>query len=254
MQFHPQRQQQSLAHPVVRMCEALSMHVPVLCRLYSFDNIYLLCICEYTYIYICIYICACPNSHPRENVYPHDKSSAPKVAEKGKYCVRVFHQNDWRILSIDDRVPVDEDGVCLYPMSFNPLELWPLIIAKTINKLFPGTRNCDIACIHSQITIFSYPLCAHITLPTTHYPLLTTNYQLPTSHHFSRTPPTTHHLSHTQGVEFTDNGAGVLYSFCGFLPLVIPTSISAAGDGSTLAIADASSNEVCVCVCVCVCV
>ncbi|CAM9843160.1 unnamed protein product, partial [Phaeothamnion confervicola] len=41
----------------------------------------------------------------------------------------------WRRVTIDDRIPVDAAGVPLLPVSEDPRELWPLLLAKALWKV-----------------------------------------------------------------------------------------------------------------------
>ncbi len=95
-------------------------------------------------------------------IYPHDKGGLPKFSDKGRYQVRVFHQDEWKLLVVDDRIPVDASGKSLYPYSPNPLEIWPQLLAKALNKLFPGEEWMD-----GGATVV-YTLTGHIasSLPT----------------------------------------------------------------------------------------
>lgn len=52
-----------------------------------------------------------------ELIWPKDKSNAPQFHDKGKYIVKLFHQGEWRQITIDDHVPVDSEGVPVIPIS-----------------------------------------------------------------------------------------------------------------------------------------
>ena len=56
----------------------------------------------------------------------------PLYSESGRYFVRLHVQGEWRRVEIDDRVPVDAQGFCLFPR-IDPQadwgELWPLLLA-----------------------------------------------------------------------------------------------------------------------------
>ena len=80
---------------------------------------------------------------PWDLIYPRDKTGAPKFSERGRYSVKMFVQSEWKLVSIDDRVPVNAEGKCLYPTSYNPLEVWPQLITKALNKVYPVTQWTD---------------------------------------------------------------------------------------------------------------
>jgi hypothetical protein len=94
-----------------------------------------------------------------ENIWPRQgKDGAPKLNhEKGKYIVRLFHQGEWKMVTVDDFVPVEQqqdgrDGL-IFPMSMAPGELWPQIFCKalcTVWRCEPPSR------LHSA---FLYSCC-----------------------------------------------------------------------------------------------
>lgn len=55
----------------------------------------------------------------------------------GKYVVRLYHCGKWRMIIVDDRLPVDVDDNILVPIirKENLIELWPALLAKAILKL-----------------------------------------------------------------------------------------------------------------------
>jgi hypothetical protein len=75
-----------------------------------------------------------------ENMQPKEKSGEAKFHDKGRYAVRVFHQQEWKCVTVDDRIPVDDKGFPLVPFSRHNREVWPLVAAKVVLKLFPGSE------------------------------------------------------------------------------------------------------------------
>jgi len=73
-----------------------------------------------------------------ELIYPKGKEGAPKVAEKGKYIVKIYLHGEYRAVTIDDRIPVDTSGAPLFPVSINRDETWPLLLSKAYLKVFQG--------------------------------------------------------------------------------------------------------------------
>jgi len=72
-----------------------------------------------------------------EAIYPQDKLG-PKISDKSRYNVKLFHQGGWVSFTIDDMVPVDAAGMPLLPVSKHPNEIWPLLLGKALLKLFDG--------------------------------------------------------------------------------------------------------------------
>ncbi|KAI8853937.1 hypothetical protein BC829DRAFT_439713 [Chytridium lagenaria] len=72
---------------------------------------------------------------PWENLYPKAKDGTPSYNPMGKYAVKLFWLGAWRRITIDDRIPVDEQGRPLVISSPAPHELWPMLITKALIKL-----------------------------------------------------------------------------------------------------------------------
>lgn len=70
-----------------------------------------------------------------ELVYPKGDDGLPAYQPGGKYAVRMWEQGAWRLIVVDDRMPVGSSGELLLPTSTNALELWPLLLAKALYKL-----------------------------------------------------------------------------------------------------------------------
>ncbi len=69
-----------------------------------------------------------------ELIYPQDSTGQPVKTASGKYHVKCFVMDEWRRVTIDDRIPVDVFGSPLLVGSM-PAQLWPLILSKAIMKL-----------------------------------------------------------------------------------------------------------------------
>jgi len=70
-----------------------------------------------------------------KNIYPQDKKGMPTYQKDGRYVVRIFYHSAWRSVVVDDRIPVDANGVPVFPLSMGWLdagECWPLILAKAL--------------------------------------------------------------------------------------------------------------------------
>ena len=70
-----------------------------------------------------------------ELIYPKGDDGLPAYQPGGKYAVKLWEQGAWRMVIVDDRMPVDSSGELLVPTSTNALELWPLLLAKALYKL-----------------------------------------------------------------------------------------------------------------------
>jgi hypothetical protein len=66
------------------------------------------------------------------------KDGITRYNPSGKYVLRAFHQGDWKMVCIDDSIPVDEKGQSILPACTNPMEIWPVLMSKVLLKLWPG--------------------------------------------------------------------------------------------------------------------
>jgi len=67
------------------------------------------------------------------SIYPKlPDSNRPCYNPAGKYYVRLYLGGAWRMVLVTDEVPLDANGDCVVACSSNPLELWPMILAKAI--------------------------------------------------------------------------------------------------------------------------
>ena len=76
-----------------------------------------------------------------ELIWPRSEEGQPVVSPTGRYGVKLWEHGAWRLVTIDDRVPLDRDGKCLLPLSGNRLELWPLLLSKALLKLSSGGQG-----------------------------------------------------------------------------------------------------------------
>eukprot|EP01043_Picozoa_sp_COSAG02_P023057 COSAG02_NODE_1219_length_13812_cov_108.713629_10_plen_1137_part_00 len=81
-----------------------------------------------------------PGSCLWESVYPKDERGWPTVSESGIYAVKLWWDGQWRCVAVDDRVPVDANGVPLLVHSVHAHELWPMLIAKALLRLGSARR------------------------------------------------------------------------------------------------------------------
>lgn len=49
--------------------------------------------------------------------------------------MRLFVLGSWRKITIDDRIPLDENNSIMFIQSNNVLELWPLLLTKALFKV-----------------------------------------------------------------------------------------------------------------------
>lgn len=73
------------------------------------------------------------------------ESIYPKLSEKeggfcrynayGKYIVRLYVNGEWRRVTVDDRIPFNAEGECLFPFSSEITEIWSMLLAKALYKL-----------------------------------------------------------------------------------------------------------------------
>ena len=53
---------------------------------------------------------------------------------QGKYVVRLWCSGAWRAVSINDELPINAKGECVFPATSEPRELWPMLIAKVAHS------------------------------------------------------------------------------------------------------------------------
>eukprot|EP00048_Salpingoeca_helianthica_P022337 m.17700 g.17700 ORF g.17700 m.17700 type:complete len:1745 (+) comp7186_c0_seq1:583-5817(+) len=66
-------------------------------------------------------------------VYPQ-QGGMPQYTSSGRYFIKLFWMGAWRRVTVDDNMPVDEDGRFLLPRS-TLHELWPLLVAKAVCRV-----------------------------------------------------------------------------------------------------------------------
>ncbi|KAJ3193292.1 hypothetical protein HK101_005088 [Irineochytrium annulatum] len=72
---------------------------------------------------------------PWDGLYPKGKDGLPMYSATGKYAVKLHWLGSWRRVTVDDRIPVDEQGRPLVISSPLVHELWPLLVSKALLKL-----------------------------------------------------------------------------------------------------------------------
>jgi hypothetical protein len=70
-----------------------------------------------------------------DHIYPKGKDGTPMYNASGKYMVKLFFLGAWRKITIDDRIPVDNEGKPLLICSSISNELWPLLLTKAVLKI-----------------------------------------------------------------------------------------------------------------------
>lgn len=68
-------------------------------------------------------------------IYPKSKEGLPMVSPSGRYVVKLFWMGAFRMVQVDDRIPVDQLGRALVPTSPHLNELWIPILSKALIKL-----------------------------------------------------------------------------------------------------------------------
>ncbi|KAG5495175.1 hypothetical protein JKF63_02230 [Porcisia hertigi] len=84
-----------------------------------------------------------PNARIISNViYPQDSDGNPVLNPKGKYCVKMLINGITRIVTVDDRLPVNpRTRRFLCTSSTDPSELWVSIMEKAFVKVCGGSYN-----------------------------------------------------------------------------------------------------------------
>lgn len=70
------------------------------------------------------------------SIYPKLPSGRPCYNPAGKYMVRLFLAGKWRKIAVTDTVPVGPTSLPAIASSSNPLELWPMILAKAVYSVY----------------------------------------------------------------------------------------------------------------------
>eukprot|EP00047_Mylnosiga_fluctuans_P023532 m.139634 g.139634 ORF g.139634 m.139634 type:complete len:1418 (-) comp9618_c0_seq2:233-4486(-) len=73
-------------------------------------------------------------NRPWTQIYPQ-VDGKPIISPTGRYIVKLFWMGAWRRVLVDDRVPVNEEGCILLPLSSFSHELWPLLITKALCRV-----------------------------------------------------------------------------------------------------------------------
>jgi hypothetical protein len=74
-----------------------------------------------------------PGQYLFELIHPQ-KDGFPVPSPSGKYCVKLWILDAWRIVTVDDQVPLDLFGQPLC-VSSRPLQLWPILLCKALLKV-----------------------------------------------------------------------------------------------------------------------
>lgn len=79
----------------------------------------------------------------------------------GKYIIKIFMANEWRYITIDDKIPVDQNDNCLLVSSSSVREIWPLLLHKAVLKIrsfYPPCPNLLDPWIIHHLTVYLYYL------------------------------------------------------------------------------------------------
>jgi hypothetical protein len=71
-----------------------------------------------------------------ENIYPKLPDGRPMYNPSGRYAVRLFLGGAWRMIKVNDHVPVTADKKASLQGSEEPLELWPMVLSKALYTAF----------------------------------------------------------------------------------------------------------------------
>lgn len=67
-----------------------------------------------------------------DNLYPKLPDGRPCYNPNGRYLVKLFLGGSWRMIAVNDAVPLDAEGYPALSASMNPLEIWPTVLSKAI--------------------------------------------------------------------------------------------------------------------------
>ena len=75
-------------------------------------------------------------------IYPQDSTGKPVVNHKGKYCVKLLINGATRLVTVDDRIPVERStSTPLGTYSLDPSEQWVSLMEKAFLKVCGGTYD-----------------------------------------------------------------------------------------------------------------
>lgn len=74
-------------------------------------------------------------SAPHTCIYPKAKDGQPLLNSCGKYAVKLFWMGAWRRVIVDDKIPFDKSGNCLFEVGDVKHEIYHLLLAKAIYKV-----------------------------------------------------------------------------------------------------------------------
>ncbi|EPZ32601.1 hypothetical protein O9G_004553 [Rozella allomycis CSF55] len=72
---------------------------------------------------------------PWDAIYPKGKDGLPMYNASGKYIIKLYDHGCWRKVTVDDKMPFNQENKLLLPVSANANEYWTLILCKAICKV-----------------------------------------------------------------------------------------------------------------------
>lgn len=122
-------------------------------------------------------------------LYPRDENG-PVYNSKGKYHVKLWVSGKWRKLEIDDRIPVNADGVPIIASFEDSSQIWPSLLAKALYKLFALLEHeetienfvsCSIRALAGWLPSFNKDVIEHLPVLTLEDVTLISTDRLPKS-------------------------------------------------------------------------
>lgn len=100
-----------------------------------------------------------------ELIQPQASQGQPTASRSGKYHVKCFVMDQWRQVTVDDRIPVDAFGTPILVGSM-PLQLWPLLLSKAVFKLMSLYQvHARLSCLHvHHIVNLQTSSCSHMCM------------------------------------------------------------------------------------------
>ncbi|EGR31119.1 hypothetical protein IMG5_117620 [Ichthyophthirius multifiliis] len=86
-------------------------------------------------------ICDCYTNKPIwTKIFPQ-QDNIPAFNQSGKYWVKLYYMGKERKIEIDDKMPVNFNGQCIFPRSVKKEEIWTFIFSKAILKVIEMSSN-----------------------------------------------------------------------------------------------------------------
>ena len=102
------------------------------------------------------------------NLFPRTKdaqSQIQKFNESGMYSVRLFLEGEWRVVIVDDFLPVDRDGQPVCCGFGNECEIWGALLEKAVAKIEGSYESLKHLSTQYCLSMFLGGPCFQVPVP-----------------------------------------------------------------------------------------